>query len=281
MNIEGKTAFITGGGGGIGRAMAEALAEQGVKVAVADIDLQRAQAVADSIQDRINSCAVRLDVTEPDDWSATKDAVNKALGPVDIVIANAGVGYNAPLDEISDEEFGWVYDVNVFGTLRAIRTFLPDMKKRGGEGHVVITCSTTAYRPYAEQAAYTTSKAALVNMAQVLEIELRDTGIGVSALCPGMVDTNIRANVEDVMPESVSKSSPTGGERSPLSAGMAPKFVAQAVIDAIQKNHFYIFTHSDYLDAISAEQQLVLKALGSSADPAHKELPMLTGRIRD
>lgn len=281
MELAGKTAFITGGGGGIGGAMAKAFAENGAKVAVADVNLSRAQAVADVVNSITKACAIRLDVTKADEWGPAKKAVEDALGPVDILCANAGVSYTAPLDEITDEAFRWVHNVNIMGALRAIRTFLPEMKRRRQGGHVVLTCSTTAFRPYTEQGAYATSKAALVNMALTLDMEVKASGIGVSALCPGLVNTNLRNNAEDARPVPLRSSALTSEEGSPLKAGMAPAFVANSVIDAIRNDRFYVFTHSDYRDAIAAEQQLVLAALAASADPSHKEPTGLVARIRD
>ena len=282
MEIEGKTVFITGGGGGIGGAMAMAFAKHGAKVAVADFDLDRAQHVANKIEGETAVCAIRLDVTKTEDWGLAKAATEEALGPVDIICANAGVHYTAPLDEITDEAFGWVYDVNVMGAVRGIRTFLPSMKMRQKGGHIVLTCSTTAFRPYTEQGAYAASKAALINLALTLEMEAKGSGISVSALCPGMVNTNIRANAEAARPANLQSNPKTDGVTSPLiKSGMAPEFIANSVIDGIRNERFYIFTHSDYREAIAAEQQQVLEALRASADPGHKEPDALIAKIRD
>jgi 2-hydroxycyclohexanecarboxyl-CoA dehydrogenase len=281
MKLKGKTAFISGGGGGIGGALAQAFAKEGTSVAVSDFDLDRARSIADAIGDITKTCAIRLDVTKPDEWTRARAAVERELGPVDILCSNAGVGYTAPLDEISDAAFRWVHEVNLLASVRAFRTFLPGMKRRGNGGHVLLTCSTTSFRPYVGQGAYSTSKAALLSMALTLEMELAGTGIGVSALCPGMVSTNLGANAQKARPKSLAADNQASRSGSPLEEGMAAKFVAQAAVTAIHKNRFYILTHADYRDAILSEQQLVLAAMEKSADPDHVEPAVLTGKMRE
>jgi NAD(P)-dependent dehydrogenase (short-subunit alcohol dehydrogenase family) len=277
--ISGKVAFITGGAGGIGGAMARELTAAGAAVAIADLDFERAAAVAHDIGAANRTLGIRLDVTDPRSWSEARKATEAVLGPVDILCSNAGVSFAGPLDEIGIEAWRWVYEVNVIGALHALRTFLPSMKARRGEGHVILTCSITALRPYATQAAYTSSKAALLNMASVLSMELEATRIGVSAACPGIVATNLRANSLSARPAALQGGS-TQAVASPLGAGMAPGAVARVMLEAIRANRFYVFTHADYKPALISETNLMLEGMARSADPDYRDAPILVAPLR-
>ncbi len=270
LDLKGKVAFISGGAGGIGSAMARELLHAGARVALADIDLQRAQSVAVELGDAGQVLAVRLDVTDPASWAHARDIAEVALGPCDILCSNAGVSFSGTLDEIGLEAWRWVYEVNLFASLHGVQAFLPRMKSRGQEGHVLLVSSITALYPFATQGAYATSKAALLNFAKVLELELEGSPIGVSVLCPGIVDTQIRANGIQARPDSLRDA---GGISSNLSThmGMAPEHVGRVAIAGMRERQFYIFPHADYRPFITAEYDDMLAAMESSADPSYRE----------
>ncbi|HEX2494408.1 MAG TPA: SDR family oxidoreductase [Steroidobacter sp.] len=270
-----RTAFITGGAGGIGAALACEFVERGASVVIADLDLDRARSVAHNIDSGGRALAVNLDVTDAESWRAARGSAEQAFGRVDILCSNAGVGYTGSLDEIGLDAWRWVYEVNVIGAVHAIQTFIPGMKARGAEAHVLFTSSITALHPFATQAAYTSSKAALLNLARTLQLELSTTSIGVSVLCPGMVATNLRANAINARPEALRASAADSPLPSPLSQGMAASAVARVAVEAILANRFYVFTHSDYREAIASDSQAMLDAMLESADPRHRE-PSLT-----
>ncbi|SCW64052.1 NADP-dependent 3-hydroxy acid dehydrogenase YdfG [Sphingobium faniae] len=268
-DFEGRIALISGGAGGIGSAIARHLIAAGARVALADRDLPRAERIAADLGAG-SAIAVPLDVTDADSWITAREAVEAQLGPVDVLISNAGVAYTGALDAIDLDAWRWVYEVNIMGALHAVRTFLPGMKARGQEGHVAMMCSITALHPFATQGAYTTSKAALLNFATVLKQELAGTAIGVSAVCPGIVSTDLRANAEDARPNALK-----GGIRPPAqlstSQGMAPDHVGRAVVEAIAADAFFVFTHDDYADSIRSDRDLMLSAMQGSADPDYRE----------
>lgn len=268
-NLNGKIAIISGGAGGIGTAIAEELIARGARVALADLDRARAEQAANSFETG-KAIAVHLDVTQPESWLAARDEVERQLGPCDIVVSNAGVSYTGTLDTIEPEAWRWVYEVNLMGSLHAVRTFLPGMKARGTDGHVVLTSSITALHPFPTQGAYTTSKAALLNFATVLKQELKDTRIGVSAVCPGIVATELRTNAEAARPELLKE---TIAPPAPLSTktGMDPKFIGKTVVDAILTDQFFVFTHSDYSESIRTDRDLMLAAMQKTADPSYRD----------
>ncbi|WP_342244572.1 SDR family NAD(P)-dependent oxidoreductase [Pseudomonas sp. OTU5201] len=270
LDLKGKVAFISGGAGGIGSAMARELLQAGALVALGDIDLERAKEVAAELGSADQVIAVELDVTDSNSWASARDAAEAALGPCDILCSNAGVSFTGTLDEISSEAWRWVYEVNLFASLRAVQTFLPRMKARGQEGHVLLVASITALHPFATQGAYTSSKAALLNFAKVLELELEGSPIGVSVLCPGIVATQIRANAIQARPDALREEA---GVSSTLSAqfGMAPEHVGRAAIAGLRERQFYIFPHVDYRPFIAADYDDMLAAMQESADPDYRE----------
>lgn len=274
-DLAGKVALVTGGAGGIGGAIAEALVQRGARVAIADINLERAEAVAARLHQgagRPQTMAVPLDVTDPESWAAARSALEAVLGPCDILVSNAGVAYTGTIESIDVAAWKWVYDVNFMGSLYGVQTFMPGMRAKGA-GHVVLTSSITALHPFATQAAYTSSKAALLNFGTVLKQELEGTDIGVSVLCPGIVDTQLRENAVEARPDDLKAAQePESGLSVKL--GMAAPFVGRAVADAVQENRFFIFTHADYAESVRSDRDLMLAAMEQSADPDYHEPAM-------
>jgi NAD(P)-dependent dehydrogenase (short-subunit alcohol dehydrogenase family) len=271
MDPKGKVALITGGAGGIGAEIARHLVMAGARVVIADLDGSRAAVVAAELGPQ-HALAVALDVTNADNWAAVRIEAERVFGAVDILVNNAGVGFTSGLDSISLDAWRWVYEVNVVASIHGLRTFLPAMKQRNA-GHVVFMCSITALHPFAQQGAYTTSKAALLNMAAVLKRELVATGIGITAVCPGIVATDIRRNAVQARPSNL-------GARDEVSwvsvqSGMHPAFIGKAVVDAICDGRFYVFTHADYAEPIASERDRMLAAMEYSADPDYREPAIL------
>ncbi len=278
-DLSGKIALITGGAGGIGAALAREFAVNGALVAIADLDLGRATDIAAGLGPRQAALPIHLDVTDEGSWRAARAAVETELGPVDILCCNAGVNFPGSLEQISAQAWRWVYEVNVLGTLHAIQTFLPGMKARGREGHVQLTCSITALRPFALSAAYTSSKAALLNMASVLSLELEGTRVGVSVACPGVVETDLRLNAIRTRPTAL-RDSPASSLSAALGFGMSPAAVARAMVQAVRDNRFFVFTHADYREAIAADAALMLAGMEQSADPDYREPAAMVAPIR-
>ncbi len=202
-SVEGAVAVITGAGSGIGRATAISLARRGCAVLVSDVDETRAETVAAEIDAAGGRAAsARCDVSSDDDVAALADIAPSTLGRVDIVMSNVGViAKGLPL-EIPLEAWSSILDVNLLGTVRVLRAFLPGLLEQGS-GHVVTTGSTAGLFPYAfDRLPYAATKAAVVALTESLALYLRPRGIGVTCFCPAGVLTNIVEQIREYGPST-------------------------------------------------------------------------------
>lgn len=278
-NLAGRVAFVTGGASGIGLGIALCLARRGVNVGIADIDTEasdRALAQLQALGGR--HAAVRLDVTSRDSWGVARESVAGSLGPVDILCNNAGVGSSRrPTEEIPDADWRWVFETNVHGVYNGIAAMVPGMKARG-TGHVVNTASILGCFPMAGASDYVAAKYAVVGLSEALRLELRESGIGVSVLCPGLVDTNITANTHRYRAAHTG-SSPSGAKHKP-NRGLNPMAAGEAVADAIAANRLYVFTHPEYVETLTRWKSEMTDAIGAAerrGDP--DDLSYLTGDL--
>ncbi|MFI9272729.1 SDR family oxidoreductase [Kitasatospora sp. NPDC052896] len=187
-----RLVVITGGGSGIGRATALAFGEQGARVVVGDLDLAAAERTVELVALVGGSGhAYRVDVSDGvavDDWARTVAATH---GVPDVLVNNAGIGHSGTFLQTTEKEWQRVLDVNLWGVIHGCRAFGTLMAERGQGGHIVNLASAAGYLPSKMLAAYATSKAAVLMLSDCLRAELAPQGIGVSAICPGIVNTNI------------------------------------------------------------------------------------------
>lgn len=194
MEVFGCNAVVTGGGSGIGRSIALALADAGVNVVVADIELDVAEAVALEIRQRgVRALAVRTDVSQLADVEKLAQVAYDEFGTIEILINNAGATlrpFRASWDT-SYEDFQWLMNVNFWGVLHGHHVFVPRMRLTAGEKQIVNTSSMASLTSIAGHSAYTASKSAVDGFSHAAREELRTQGIGVSILHPGPVRTRI------------------------------------------------------------------------------------------
>lgn len=259
MKLEGKVAFITGGGGGIGGGMAQAFAEKGMKLVLADIDLLHAQAQARAFGD--TAIAVQLEVTSLESWSAAREAARTRFGSVDVLCNNAGISMaRMPLDEMSPDTFARVMAINVTGVYNGVVTFARDMRDRGS-GHIVNTSSMNGLIAHATFGAYSASKFAVTGLSDALRDELAPFGVGVSVLFPGL--TRSRMSLADVDAGHI--------PREVLDARMMePIWLGRAVARAIEDNNPYIISHPGYRPVVEERFRRVLAAFGEPAQPGYR-----------
>lgn len=194
-----QLAVVTGGGRGIGRATALELAREGADVVVVDRDDPAAQAVADELRALgVQAWARHLDVTSADEWESFAQWLAETHGAADVVVNNAGIGMGGPFLGTSLADWRKVTDVNLWGVIHGCRLLAAQQVARGQGGQLVNVASAAGFAPSRIYPAYATTKAAVLMLSECLRPELAREGIGVTAVCPGFVDTDISATTVHV-----------------------------------------------------------------------------------
>jgi NAD(P)-dependent dehydrogenase (short-subunit alcohol dehydrogenase family) len=250
--VSGSVAVVTGGGSGIGRAIAMALANEGAAVAVADIVEAKAVAVVAEITAAGGrAIALDCDVSERASVRAMQAEVVRRLGPTSLLIANAGVTMFERLTDMSDADIDWIIQVNLLGVINCLQAFLPDMIERR-EGHVLATSSSSALlSPFSTRhAVYAAAKAGVLGLMMAMRCQLKEFGIGVSTLCPGLVPSQILdspryrpARFGKARNDCVAPPAPTGNQRRALPR--PAEEVAQMVLHAIRENRAVVVTDAN------------------------------------
>lgn len=269
-NLNQKVAVITGAAEGIGKALAEALAAQGMYLVLADINADMLEATATGL--RSAGCDVRtlrVDVARSADVEALADLAFREFGAVHVLINNAGVALAKSAWETSEQDWNWVMGVNLFGVTHALRAFVPRMLAAGEPGHIVNTASIAGLISVPSLSAYNVSKFGVVTLSEGLQhdLTLRRANIGVSVLCPGWVNTRIaeseRNRHDDTTPISAppdAVSMKTGmAVVKAVQSGISAEQVAAATVAAIKARQFYILTHPHTLQGVEIRMQDILQ----------------------
>jgi NAD(P)-dependent dehydrogenase (short-subunit alcohol dehydrogenase family) len=196
IQLAGKAAVVTGGGSGIGRGLAIALAKEGAKVVVADIIKENADAVAAEIKRAgASAVAAACDVCERASIAKLKAVANQAFGRISLLFANAGATSFDRLMDMPDNDVDWIIQVNLMGVTNCVRAFLPDMIA-AREGHLTATASMAGVLPgwIPNHAPYSAAKAGIIGMMMNLRLELAESGIGTTIYCPGGVASGMKEN---------------------------------------------------------------------------------------
>lgn len=271
----GKVAVITGAASGIGRALAERSAREGMKVVLADIEEPAlARAGAELEASGATVLAVPTDVAKLADIENLARRTIEAFGAVHLLVNNAGVGAGGAAWESTQADWEWVMGVNLWGVIHGLRVFVPIMLSQDTEGHIVNTSSMAGLLPYHPAAAYQTTKFAVVGLSENLYFSLAARGAKVKAsvLCPGWVRTQIMASDRN-RPEELRNPPPLPMPpdvqalidnmlqqvAQQLEAGMSPAELADIVFDAIREERFYILTHLEYNPVVRQRMEDILQ----------------------
>jgi NAD(P)-dependent dehydrogenase (short-subunit alcohol dehydrogenase family) len=262
-------AVITGGASGFGFAVGARCAAHGYTVALLDRDGPEAEAQAATLADThgVETLGIAVDVADADAVTAASAAIDERFGRADLVISNVGVQLFGAIERLTDEEWRWVLDVNVIGSARVARAFLPQLR-RAPHGRLAFTTSSSVLDPASRMAAYQASKFAVWGLAETLRLELADDGIGVSVIFPsGMITRHLETS-SAAQPEHLSR--PIGEEDDftamrASNPGMVralatPEDAARLVLDAILADEPYVITHGDLLDATTTRSDRLRRA---------------------
>jgi NAD(P)-dependent dehydrogenase (short-subunit alcohol dehydrogenase family) len=273
--LQGKTAFVTGGASGIGLALGRAFAQAGMKVMLADIEAGALAAAVDRL--RGMGPEIRGVICDVADSSSLEQAAQdtfEAFGKVHVLCNNAGVAGGSGIDDISIDNWRWVIDINLMGVVHGIAAFLPHIRAHGEGGHIVNTASMAGMQSGLGFSPYAASKFAVVAMSEGLALELKPSGIGVTVLCPGFVRTRIGESGRNRPTRygpapTLDPASPAGAlaayiaER--LQAGLEPSQVAERVLAAIAAGQFYVFTHPEMRGEVDDRFAAIQAALDQAA----------------
>lgn len=189
QDLRGKNAVVTGAASGIGKATAEALAKKGAYLHLCDVDEPKLAACAAAIGAQVRTSR-RVDVSKRAEVEAFAAEVHASVPAVDVLVNNAGVGLAGSMLETSLDDWEWVLSVNLWGVIHGCHFFLPKMVE-ARRGHVVNVASALGLMAAPDVIGYSTSKFAVVGLSESMRAELHPHGIGVSTICPGVIDTNI------------------------------------------------------------------------------------------
>jgi NAD(P)-dependent dehydrogenase (short-subunit alcohol dehydrogenase family) len=249
-DLAGRVAVVTGAASGIGFAMAERFAAEGMKVVLADIEAPALERAAAGLRDKAPGLLqTRVDVSRAEDVERLAAETYAAFGAAHVVCNNAGVAVLGAVHEHTLADWQWVIGVNLWGVIHGVRSFVPRMLASGDEGHIVNTASMAGLTTSAYMSVYDVTKHGVVALSEAMYKEFEATGapLGVSVVCPGLIDTNIMRSARN-RPEELDEAGKAGpaaqafGEAlaARLAGGYPPSEVASQVVDGIREKRFYV-----------------------------------------
>jgi NAD(P)-dependent dehydrogenase (short-subunit alcohol dehydrogenase family) len=267
-----RVAVVTGAASGIGLALAERFAAEGMKVVMADIEAAALATAADGLRRKGAAVlATRVDVSRAENVDRLARETYDAFGAAHVLCNNAGVAVIGAVHEHTLADWQWVIDVNLWGVIHGVRAFLPRMLGGGDEGHIVNTASMAGLTTAPFMSVYDVTKHGVVALSESMYKELQITGspIGVSVVCPGLIDTNIMRSSRN-RPENLADEGKAGPMAQAfgqslsdrLAGGYPPSEVAEQVLQGIREGRFYIVPAQPEVKgniAIRAEDLLALR----------------------
>jgi len=280
-DLAGGTAVVTGGGSGLGAAMAQLWAGEGMRVVALDIDAPAAAGTAEALRaGGTESLSAGVDVADPAALDVAAAQVRDTFGSVNVVCANVGVQHFDKLEDLTPETWHWVLGVNVVGTANTVNAFLPLLRAADGPRHIVLTSSVASVIPSPRQGVYVVSKFAVTGYADVLRQELAADGITVTTVFPsGMLTNHLGSSLAarpsnlgpaELRDDDIAVVSSTSGDLA-VELTTAEDAVSRLVA-AVAAGEPYYFTHGDRLDELVARHRAIEAAYASMraarADPS-------------
>ena len=269
--LSGKNAFITGGGSGIGLALAKACLNADMQVVIADLRQDHLdEALAAVQQGDAKVHAICMDVSDRQAMAKAADEAEKVFGNVHLLFNNAGINIIRPITDATYEDFDWVFNVNLGGVVNGVMTFVPRMLAHGEGAHIVNTSSVAGILTAPGTGIYSATKFAIRGLSDALRYDLIPHRIGVSVMLPGTVSTRLyesEDNRQDKYQGKVSDAQLQQREftgelfRKVLPMGMDAMEVAEKTLQAVRENRFYIITHPEIEQDVKESFEEMLAAL--------------------
>lgn len=269
--FHGKVAVITGGASGIGYALAQHALQEGMKVVLADIEVSALEQARDRLLAHGQEVlAVHTDVSRAEDVAALADAAFAHFGGVHLLCNNAGVGGGRSVAGSSLADWAWLINVNLWGVIHGIHSFVPRMLRQGEPCHVVNTASVAGLITHPGTGVYQATKHAVVALSEAcyMEMQAANLPLGVSVLCPGFVRTRIMEaprnrpsalmNPPDNTPPTPQQLAMLEHFKASIENGMPPAEVAAQTFAAIREGRFYVLTHPEHKEQIKARMENIL-----------------------
>lgn len=267
-HVAGKVAFITGGASGIGLGLAKVLVNAGMKVVMADVrrdHLAAARAWFEAHGQDGNVLGMELDVTDRAAFASAAAQTLGAFGKVHILVNNAGMGISGSIKQARYDDWDWGLGVMLGGAINGITTFLSHILAHAEGGHIVNTSSMAAVIPMTHFSIYGTAKAAMIGLSECIRGDLAADNVGVSAFCPGPVQTNIRESGRN-RPDKYKADSGFAAIEERLAARpndplwMDPVECGERILRGIRRNDLYIFTHPEFREGAAEHYAAMLAA---------------------
>ena len=264
-DVKGKTAFITGGASGIGLGIAKAFYNAGSNLVLADIRDDHLKSAEEFFNDPDRVLCLKLDVTDREAYAAAAKDSEQKFGKIHMLFNNAGMGVGGPLSKLGFDDWDWGLGVMIGGVINGIQIVLPYIRKHGEGGHIINTASKAALVPVTAFSIYGTAKSAVVGLSESIRGELAPDNIGVSAFCPGPVQSNI-AQTGRIRPDQYKKDSgllETEGalaDRPVSELWMSQEECGDRVLKGVQNNDLYILTHPEFKKGTEEKFNAILKS---------------------
>jgi NAD(P)-dependent dehydrogenase (short-subunit alcohol dehydrogenase family) len=264
-DLEGKVAVVTGGASGIGKGIAGALIGEGMQVVIADVERPALEATAAEL----GAVGIQTDVGDAASIQALADETLERFGAVHVVCNNAGVGPVGWLADTTLDDWRWLIDVNLWGVIHGVTTFLPILERNDDGGRIVNTGSLAGLVPYPRLAAYCATKFGVVALTETLAIELEQRGskVGATLLVPGLVRTNAnhpsRNRPAGLKPGGLEDHEAEEDEEYAMRV-MEPPEVGAIVASAIKRGDLYAVTHPEFLPSVDERHARMAAAFGVS-----------------
>lgn len=273
----GQVAVITGAGSGLGRAMALAFARAGASVAALDLDAGgAAETAASATEAGVPALSLAVDVADTEGLDKAAATVRAEFGACHVLCANVGVQQFGAIERLTEDDWRWILDVNVMGTVRTVASFLPLLRASTGERHVLLTSSSGVLSPGVRLGAYTTSKFAVMGYGETLRQELAPEGIGVTILFPaGMSTTHLQSSARArpaelgpsvTLPDDIDAMLASRDMDNDETLVVTAEVAVRNLLADLPADPLYLVTHGAYRETLSRRQQVMLDAYDRAQD---------------